>query len=47
MDVEVRHVLELLLGIDENYQAINKNIERLFVSGPKKEIFKKMMANSP
>ena len=47
MSVEVRHVLELLLGVREDYQAVNKNVERLFVSGPKRELFKKMIENSP
>jgi len=47
MGVEVRHVLELLLGVREDYQAVNKNVERIFVSGPKRDLFKKMIENSP
>jgi len=47
MNVDVRHVLELLLGVREDYQAVNKNVERLFVSGPRRELFKKMIENSP
>jgi Fe-S oxidoreductase len=45
--VEIRHALELLLGVKEDYEAVRKNLDRLFVSGPKKELYTRLMANSP
>lgn len=45
--VEVRHALELLLGVKEDYDAIVKNIDKLFVSGPKKELYRRLIESSP
>jgi Fe-S oxidoreductase len=45
--VEVRHALELLLGVKEDYDAIRKNLEKLFGPGKRKELYDRLMENSP
>jgi fumarate reductase (CoM/CoB) subunit B len=45
--VEIRHALELLLGVKEDYDAVRTNLDRLFVSGPKKELYKRLIEDSP
>jgi fumarate reductase (CoM/CoB) subunit B len=45
--VETRHVLELLLGVKEDHDGVRRNLEKLFVSGPKKELYERLIQNSP
>jgi Fe-S oxidoreductase len=45
--VEVRHALELLLGVKEDYDAIQKNLEKLFGPGKRKELYDRLIQNSP
>jgi Fe-S oxidoreductase len=45
--VETRHALELLLGVREDYDAVALRIDELFVSGPKKDFYERLIQNSP
>jgi Fe-S oxidoreductase len=45
--VETRHILELLLGVREDYDAVRKNLNELFVAGPKKELYSRLIERSP
>lgn len=45
--VEVRHALELLLGVKEDYDAVQKNLVKLFGPGKRKELYDRLMQSSP
>jgi len=45
--LEARHVLELVLGVKEDHDGVRRKLNELFVSGPKKEFYEKMIERSP